>query len=146
MLYEVITQFSFCVRPCKARHARPCNTSIRRRGRVVPGYMCCAIQGKPGNCRSVFLQVPCLKGKGPDHLIVGVITSYSIHYTKLYEYSGIKNEVGQTPLTMCVPYTISIDTGGTFTDCTGITPEGRVIHRKVLSSGCLRGEISYNFV
>lgn len=38
-------------------------------------------------------------------------------------------------------YKISIDTGGTFTDCIGLSPEGAIIYRKVLSSGCLRGEI-----
>ncbi|MGW8316026.1 MAG: hydantoinase B/oxoprolinase family protein, partial [Bacteroidales bacterium] len=38
-------------------------------------------------------------------------------------------------------YKISIDTGGTFTDCIGLSPEGVINHRKVLSSGCLRGEI-----
>jgi len=38
-------------------------------------------------------------------------------------------------------YKIYIDTGGTFTDCIGVIPSGEVVYRKVLSSGCLRGEI-----
>jgi 5-oxoprolinase (ATP-hydrolysing) len=38
-------------------------------------------------------------------------------------------------------YKISIDTGGTFTDCIGRSPDGQVMQRKVLSSGCIRGEI-----
>ena len=38
-------------------------------------------------------------------------------------------------------YRINIDAGGTFTDCIGHTPEGGTVYRKVLSSGCLRGEI-----
>ncbi len=42
---------------------------------------------------------------------------------------------------MSNPFKISIDTGGTFTDCIGQSPEGRIIHRKVLSNGCIRGEI-----
>jgi 5-oxoprolinase (ATP-hydrolysing) len=42
---------------------------------------------------------------------------------------------------MGVPYKISIDTGGTFTDCIGRSPDGKIIHRKVLSNGCIRGEI-----
>ena len=42
---------------------------------------------------------------------------------------------------MDAPYKISIDTGGTFTDCIGQLPSGEIVHRKVLSSGCIRGEI-----
>ena len=42
---------------------------------------------------------------------------------------------------MSNPYRVSIDTGGTFTDCIGESPTGEIIHRKVLSSGCMRGEI-----
>lgn len=42
---------------------------------------------------------------------------------------------------MDTPYQISIDTGGTFTDCIGRDPAGRIMYRKVLSSGCIRGEI-----
>jgi len=38
-------------------------------------------------------------------------------------------------------YEIYIDTGGTFTDCIGRTPEGKWIRRKVLSTGRLRGII-----
>lgn len=42
---------------------------------------------------------------------------------------------------MSKAYKISIDTGGTFTDCIGQSPDGKILHRKVLSSGCIRGEI-----
>ncbi len=42
---------------------------------------------------------------------------------------------------MSKSYKVSIDTGGTFTDCIGQSPAGKTIHRKVLSSGCIRGEI-----
>jgi len=35
-----------------------------------------------------------------------------------------------------------IDTGGTFTDCIGISPEGKQFHTKVLSSSKLRGQIT----
>jgi len=36
---------------------------------------------------------------------------------------------------------INIDTGGTFTDCIAISPEGNIYRAKVLSSGKLRGRI-----
>jgi 5-oxoprolinase (ATP-hydrolysing) len=36
---------------------------------------------------------------------------------------------------------IWVDTGGTFTDCIGISPEGAVRRAKVLSSSCLRGRV-----
>jgi 5-oxoprolinase (ATP-hydrolysing) len=39
------------------------------------------------------------------------------------------------------PWKIWIDTGGTFTDCLAIDPEGQRHRAKVLSSGCLRGRI-----
>lgn len=39
-------------------------------------------------------------------------------------------------------YNIFIDTGGTFTDCIAVTPDGERICRKVLSSGSLRAVIS----
>lgn len=38
-------------------------------------------------------------------------------------------------------YKIFVDTGGTFTDCIGLLPNGEVIYKKVLSSGRLRGKI-----
>jgi 5-oxoprolinase (ATP-hydrolysing) len=38
-------------------------------------------------------------------------------------------------------YNISIDTGGTFTDCIAVDEEGVFSRKKVLSSGVLRGEI-----
>ncbi|MCK4750665.1 MAG: hypothetical protein KAT15_26585, partial [Bacteroidales bacterium] len=38
-------------------------------------------------------------------------------------------------------YEIYVDTGGTFTDCIGRDPGGRLIRRKVLSNGSLRGVI-----
>ncbi len=37
---------------------------------------------------------------------------------------------------------ISADTGGTFTDCLAITPEGNELRAKVLSSGCLRATVT----
>jgi 5-oxoprolinase (ATP-hydrolysing) len=37
---------------------------------------------------------------------------------------------------------IWIDTGGTFTDCIAISPDGNTIRKKVLSSGKLRGKIT----
>ncbi len=37
------------------------------------------------------------------------------------------------------PWRICIDTGGTFTDCIARAPDGRIVHRKVLSSGRVRG-------
>lgn len=40
------------------------------------------------------------------------------------------------------PYSIFIDTGGTFTDCIAITPDKREIRLKVLSSGSIRAVIS----
>ena len=39
------------------------------------------------------------------------------------------------------PFRLYIDTGGTFTDCIAITPEKKVLRRKVLSSSCLRTNI-----
>jgi len=39
-------------------------------------------------------------------------------------------------------YRLNIDTGGTFTDCTATTPEGREVRRKVLSSSALRGTVT----
>ncbi len=36
-------------------------------------------------------------------------------------------------------YKISIDTGGTFTDCIATSPDGTILRRKVLSSSALRG-------
>ena len=36
---------------------------------------------------------------------------------------------------------VSIDTGGTFTDCVARDPEGRLHHAKVLSSSALRGKV-----
>ena len=39
-------------------------------------------------------------------------------------------------------WTIWVDTGGTFTDCIGIDPEGNLHTAKVLSSSSLRGEIT----
>ncbi|WP_225865673.1 hydantoinase B/oxoprolinase family protein [Dyadobacter aurulentus] len=40
-----------------------------------------------------------------------------------------------------IPWKIWIDTGGTFTDCLAIAPDGKKSRIKVLSSGCLRGRI-----
>lgn len=37
------------------------------------------------------------------------------------------------------PWRVCIDTGGTFTDCIARAPDGRIVHRKVLSSGRVRG-------
>ena len=37
---------------------------------------------------------------------------------------------------------VSIDTGGTFTDCVARDPEGRLHHAKVLSSSALRGKVA----
>ncbi len=42
-------------------------------------------------------------------------------------------------------YTLNIDTGGTFTDCMAITPDGQSLRRKVLSSSSLRGSITHVF-
>jgi 5-oxoprolinase (ATP-hydrolysing) len=39
------------------------------------------------------------------------------------------------------PWLISIDTGGTFTDCIAESPEGKVHYLKILSSSVLRGNI-----
>ncbi len=39
-------------------------------------------------------------------------------------------------------YEIYVDTGGTFTDCIGLDPEGNWLRRKVLSNGSLRGVIT----
>jgi 5-oxoprolinase (ATP-hydrolysing) len=36
-----------------------------------------------------------------------------------------------------------IDTGGTFTDCLGLTPAGEVRRAKVLSNGCIRGVVAH---
>jgi len=36
---------------------------------------------------------------------------------------------------------IAVDTGGTFTDCTGVDPSGKAHQAKVLSSSCLRGQV-----
>lgn len=36
---------------------------------------------------------------------------------------------------------IATDTGGTFTDCWGLTPDGREVRCKLLSSGCLRSRV-----
>ncbi|MCH8192390.1 MAG: hypothetical protein IIA65_00055, partial [Planctomycetes bacterium] len=36
-------------------------------------------------------------------------------------------------------YNVTIDTGGTFTDCLAQTSGGAIVRRKVLSSGALRG-------
>ncbi len=35
-----------------------------------------------------------------------------------------------------------VDTGGTFTDCVAVGPEGEIRRAKVLSNGCLRGRIA----
>jgi 5-oxoprolinase (ATP-hydrolysing) len=40
------------------------------------------------------------------------------------------------------PWRVWVDTGGTFTDCLGIDPEGRLHRAKVLSSSALRGRIA----
>jgi 5-oxoprolinase (ATP-hydrolysing) len=45
--------------------------------------------------------------------------------------------VRETPPT----WQLSVDTGGTFTDCVAVDPEGRPHHAKVLSSSALRGAI-----
>jgi 5-oxoprolinase (ATP-hydrolysing) len=37
---------------------------------------------------------------------------------------------------------IAIDTGGTFTDCIAVSPDGERVRVKVLSSGCLRGTLT----
>ena len=37
---------------------------------------------------------------------------------------------------------VSVDTGGTFTDCVAVDPEGRAHHAKVLSSSALRGAVA----
>jgi 5-oxoprolinase (ATP-hydrolysing) len=39
-------------------------------------------------------------------------------------------------------FKLYIDTGGTFTDCIGVSPEGNILRRKVLSSSTLRTNIS----
>ncbi len=39
---------------------------------------------------------------------------------------------------MKTAWTLAVDTGGTFTDCLGVSPEGRLKRAKVLSSGALR--------
>jgi 5-oxoprolinase (ATP-hydrolysing) len=40
------------------------------------------------------------------------------------------------------PWKIWIDTGGTFTDCLAVDPEGRLLRAKVLSNSSLRGRIA----
>ncbi len=42
---------------------------------------------------------------------------------------------------MAKPWEISIDTGGTFTDCLGISPAGKKIRLKILSHSALRAKI-----
>ncbi len=42
---------------------------------------------------------------------------------------------------MIVPWQIWIDTGGTFTDCLGIDPQGSLQRLKILSNSALRGKI-----
>lgn len=39
------------------------------------------------------------------------------------------------------PWLIAVDTGGTFTDCLAIDPEGNLHTRKILSRSCLRGTL-----
>lgn len=39
------------------------------------------------------------------------------------------------------PWQILIDTGGTFTDCIALSPDGKVVREKVLSIGSLRGTL-----
>jgi 5-oxoprolinase (ATP-hydrolysing) len=48
---------------------------------------------------------------------------------------------GQTKSQAGSSWRIWVDTGGTFTDCIGISPVGEVRRAKVLSSSCLRGRI-----
>jgi len=43
---------------------------------------------------------------------------------------------------MIAPWQIWIDTGGTFTDCLGIDPQGNLRRLKILSNSALRGKIS----
>ena len=45
---------------------------------------------------------------------------------------------------MAKAWTISVDTGGTFTDCIAVNPDGQRIKVKVLSSSALRGKIAEN--
>lgn len=39
------------------------------------------------------------------------------------------------------PWRIATDTGGTFTDCYALTPQGEEVRCKVLSTGCLRSQV-----
>ncbi|MFC2117061.1 hydantoinase B/oxoprolinase family protein [Bacteroidota bacterium] len=39
------------------------------------------------------------------------------------------------------PYKLYIDTGGTFTDCMACLPTGKIIRKKILSNGSLRGQV-----
>jgi 5-oxoprolinase (ATP-hydrolysing) len=41
---------------------------------------------------------------------------------------------------MSVHYNVSIDTGGTFTDCIATDSEGKIYRKKILSNGTLRGQ------
>lgn len=45
---------------------------------------------------------------------------------------------------MTKKWKIAIDTGGTFTDCLATSPDGRILRRKVLSTGRLRGIVQEN--
>ena len=40
-----------------------------------------------------------------------------------------------------MPYRLYIDTGGTFTDCIAVTPNGKIIRKKILSNSRLRGTV-----
>ncbi len=57
----------------------------------------------------------------------------------LYKHSRLR--LLTTYLTMTDHYVISIDTGGTFTDCIATDLSGRLLRRKVLSNSTLRGNI-----
>ena len=41
---------------------------------------------------------------------------------------------------MSLHYNVSIDTGGTFTDCIATDSEGKIYRKKILSNGTLRGQ------
>ena len=43
--------------------------------------------------------------------------------------------------TQKMPYRLYIDTGGTFTDCIAVTPNGNIVRQKILSNGSLRGKV-----
>ena len=88
MLYEVITSISACAIDCF--HARPgttCGCPYEYELRRCPAHDCAfGRQSHTGLGRGGIVARPGWKRKwSAQYLCIGVITSYSIHYTKLYE-------------------------------------------------------------